>query len=425
MLLIYLLVPEPQQRMSTKECKDRKAALRSALRSRNPERVALAINIPPISSSCDTAQTQKKVTVEDAFVDDNDADWSGVLTALHEAHYYASISNHGSYFEAQSSLHSALNHVFGNSVGNWLLSALHTVCVNTYRAAVIADNVIGRGHNDHTRLEKAVSLLQESYSKTFNDRTALKPNAPLSDEGSKKAGVLFIVNQLFSMYFRLNKLRLCKNLIKPVEIHHLHQQGTMGEMVTYRYYVGRLNTFEDQYDEAEKNLEFALQHCHVSAIRNKKRILNYLLPVKLLRGRLPTRKLLQKYSLNEFLSIVEGIRKGDLRSFMKGLVENQEVFIRRGTYLLLEKCKAVCYRNLFKRVYLIAGKDEDTRHKLSLKLMIRSFKWLGTPMDLDEIECILANLIFRGYVKGYISHTNKALVLSKKNPFPVEAVIKS
>lgn len=62
----------------------------------------------------------------------------------------------------------------------------------------------------------------------------------------------------------------------------------MSDMVTYRYYVGRLNMFEDQYEAAEENLEYALVHCHKDAIANKKRILRYLLPVKLYRGHLPT-----------------------------------------------------------------------------------------------------------------------------------------
>ena len=77
---------------------------------------------------------------------------------------------------------------------------------------------------------------------------------------------------------------------RPVESRQLHEQGSMGEMVTYRYYVGRLNMFEDQYQSAEANLEYALLHCHKSAIQNKRKILNYLLPVKLLRGRLPTKQ---------------------------------------------------------------------------------------------------------------------------------------
>ena len=46
--------------------------------------------------------------------------------------------------------------------------------------------------------------------------------------------------------------------------------------------------YEDQYEDAEENLDYALAHCHKDATANKKRILRYLLPVKLWRGRLPT-----------------------------------------------------------------------------------------------------------------------------------------
>jgi nuclear mRNA export protein PCID2/THP1 len=39
-------------------------------------------------------------------------------------------------------------------------------------------------------------------------------------------------------------------------------------------------------------------------------------------------------------------------------------------------------------------------------------------VDMDEVECIVANLIFRKYVKGYISHKSRVAVLSKVDPFP-------
>ena len=137
----------------------------------------------------------------------------------------------------------------------------------------------------------------------------------------------------------------------------------MGEMVTYRYYVGRLNMFEDQYDLAEKNFDYALRHCHHSAVANKKRILNYLVPVKLLRGRLPTTKcefllhiflrvtitclylfllsphrmsfcckrhlqVLHKYSFHEFVALSNGMRTGNLMEFNDGLMKYQDLFIR-------------------------------------------------------------------------------------------------
>ena len=85
----------------------------------------------------------------------------------------------------------------------------------------------------------------------------------------------------------------------------------------------------------------------------------------------------------------------------------------------MEKCKTVCYRNLFKRVFAISGKTQ-----IPLDHVAKSFKWLGMHIDLDEVECILANLIYNRYVRGYISHAKRVLVLSKRDPFPKSAVIK-
>ena len=42
----------------------------------------------------------------------------------------------------------------------------------------------------------------------------------------------------------------------------------------------------------------------------------------------------------------------------------------------------------------------------------------GVDMDMDEVECLVANLIFRGYVKGYLSHRHHVAVLSKNDAFP-------
>jgi hypothetical protein len=61
------------------------------------------------------------------------------------------------------------------------------------------------------------------------------------------------------------------------------------------------------------------------------------------------------------------------------------------------------------------------RTQLPLAALTTTFRWLGTDVDHDEVECILANLIFRGFVRGYISHAKRILVLSKKDPFPVSA----
>lgn len=51
--------------------------------------------------------------------------------------------------------------------------------------------------------------------------------------------------------------------------------------------------------------------------------------------------------------------------------------------------------------------------------------WLQKALELEgedagyaEVECAVANLIYRRYIKGYISHAHRVLVLSKTDPFP-------
>lgn len=39
-------------------------------------------------------------------------------------------------------------------------------------------------------------------------------------------------------------------------------------------------------------------------------------------------KVLEKYQLDEFILLTEGVRKGDLKTFNKALVDNQHRFIR-------------------------------------------------------------------------------------------------
>jgi len=41
----------------------------------------------------------------------------------------------------------------------------------------------------------------------------------------------------------------------------------------------------------------------------------------------------------------------------------------------------------------------------------------GLDVDADEVECLLANLVFRKMIRGYISHKPPVLVLAKAGAF--------
>jgi hypothetical protein len=39
-------------------------------------------------------------------------------------------------------------------------------------------------------------------------------------------------------------------------------------------------------------------------------------------------------------------------------------------------------------------------------------------MPVEEAECLVANMIYKGYMRGYISHEKQMVVLAAKNAFP-------
>lgn len=82
-------------------------------------------------------------------------------------------------------------------------------------------------------------------------------------------------------------------------------------------------------------------------------------------------------------------------------------------YLLLERLKRLTIRNLFKHVH---GIMKST--KIQFRMFQIAMRCAGVDLDLDEVQCILANLIFEQKIKGYLSHEHQTLVVSKDTPFP-------
>lgn len=210
--------------------------------------------------------------------------------------------------------------------------------------------------------------------------------------------MLYLVNQLLKIYFRINKLHLCKALIRAIEASQYKDQFSLSQQVTYRYYVGRKAIFESDFKSgrfgfllqitlpncnlflAEKYLTYAFERCHKNCRANKRLILIYLIPVKMLlvkfwfliiyacfpvifrnkrinyyfflfkQGHLPTPSLLRKYDLLQFSEVVLAVREGNLLRLNKALLQHDAFFIRCGVYLILEKLKVTTYRNLFKKV---------------------------------------------------------------------------
>ena len=133
-----------------------------------------------------------------------------------------------------------------------------------------------------------------------------------SEEVSKRWGMLNVVNQLFKIYFRANKVHLSKPLIRAIEASPFKDKYPKSQQVTYKYYVGRKHMFDYDFKAAEQYLSFAFEHCHKSSTANKRHILTYLIPVKMLLGHMPNNAVLEKYDLMQFNEVVQAVKQGNL-----------------------------------------------------------------------------------------------------------------
>ncbi|MBV98602.1 PCI domain-containing protein 2, partial [Eschrichtius robustus] len=193
-------------------------------------------------------------------------------------------------------------------------------------------------------LEKAAELLMSCFRVCASDTRA-------GIEDSKKWGMLFLVNQLFKIYFKF---------LKPFG------------------------------PSPEEYLSFAFEHCHRLSQKNKRMVLIYLLPVKMLLGHMPTIELLRKYHLMQFAEVTKAVSEGNLLLLNEALAKHETFFIRCGIFLILEKLKIITYRNLFKKVYLLLK-----THQLSLDAFLVALKFMQVEdVDIAEVQCILANLIY-------------------------------
>lgn len=298
---------------------------------------------------------------------------------------------------------------------NWMLPVMNIMCLELRLSAIGVENSKSNKNMKQGEIfEKCAECLMACFRVCAADNRS-------SEEETKRWGMLALINQLLKVYFRINKLHLCKPLIRAIESSPYKDHFALAQQITYKFFVGRKAMFDSDYKIADEYLTYAFEHCHIRCSKNKRLILTYLVPVKMLLGYMPKQSLLEKYNLMEFYELMESVRKGDLRSLEGVMAKHEVFFIDAGIYLIVEKLKLIAYRNLFKKVYLALNTHQIPVESLLIALQINGME----DINMDETECLLANLIFEGKIKGYISYQHKKLVISKQNPFPPLSTIVS
>ncbi|PIA64361.1 hypothetical protein AQUCO_00100085v1 [Aquilegia coerulea] len=297
---------------------------------------------------------------------------------------------------------------FRNWESAWAMEALYAIAYEIRVLAEMADRELASLGKTPEKLKAAGSFLMKMFG-------------ALAGKGPKRIGALNVTCQLFKVYFKLGTVNLCRSVIRSIETAKIFdfEEFPVRDKVTYMYYTGRLEVYNENFLAADQKLEYALVYCNPRSEGNIRMILKYLIPVKLSLGIIPKSWLLEKHNLGEYHDIVLALKRGDLRLLRRALQEHEDQFLRSGVYLVLEKLELQVYQRLVKKIYIIQKqKDPSKAHQVKLDVIVKALRWLEMDMDVDEVECIMAILIYKNLMKGYFAHKSKVVVLSKQDPFP-------
>jgi len=177
-----------------------------------------------------------------------------------------------------------------------------------------------------------------------------------------------------------------------------------------------LGFLNEDFAKAEQELTNAFYNCYTKAHSNQERILAYLIPLRILRGHLPSRELLDRFPVLDdlFAPFISAIRTGDIRAYDSALDRSERRLVDLNLWLTLERARELCIRGLFRRVW--AASQKGTR--IPLSLFHTSLQIAGMDVSQEEAECYVANMVYKGFMRGYISHEKQMVVLANTNAFP-------
>lgn len=366
-------------------------------------------------------------TTKDLF---NDASWNSVVDSHIKTVRFMHESNFLDAFNEKANSSNELSKILQSQrETNWCISFMNKHSVDLRRLAIKADAEAdvkrveeltkakgGDGFIKGTirlmkkdeNMERACECLMQLFRVCATDTRSTWLN-------TKRIGMICIINQLFKIYFRINKLHLCKPLIRALDNANVFEQCTLAQKVTYNYYLGVKTLFDLRILEAERLLDFVFANCHPGSRKNMRLTLIFLIPIKMLLGRMPSRELLYKYDLKQFDDIKKAVISGHIGDLDEAIETHSDFFWRYGIYLIIEKLRPIASRNLFRKVAKCAK-----THLIDVALMLNAVRMVqpGVDVKVEEVHCMLSNLIYEGKIKGYISIAHQKLVLSKTNPFP-------
>lgn len=291
-------------------------------------------------------------------------------------------------------------------------------------------------------IEECGRTIHRSFTICLNDR-----NPTLNE--NKKIGCYMFANLEFSIYHRLDNKDMIKNLVKVLEsrvnaqdIPPLNQSLAMehkSQLVLYNYYLGQYyGCLENDHERGFFHLNEALLQCPVLYVestgkfvlqRQMEKIMILLVPFALL-----TKRLYPRWDHPVITGIITGSKRfsqvyprlvrsvitGNLPLFDATVANHERFLLKQGLHVAMTLLREVVFVRLVERCWQW-GNDRKSIMPLSILLAMDS-QLNSADEDEEEqlnaLECHLASAIASGLVRAYLSHSNRCIVFSKKEPFP-------
>lgn len=249
----------------------------------------------------------------------------------------------------------------------------------------------------------------------------------------KQTILLYLVNKLNNIYFKIHSPQLCSNIFrnfKPKSSVKSFTEYPVWQQIEYRYLLGRFyllnNRVSNSFVQLNKSFTLLFESYRIMGVidhpiskRNLQRILRYLVPVGLIMGKLPNLSLVSKIMTDElnYGQLIEYVRSGNICK-MNQWIKSNEIILRKRHLLLilLEKLSIITYRYLLRRVIKIWSIEQQLNRlpyevfERCLKLSINDSNETGDSTTTttifngihrsENVENILVTLINLGYLRG-------------------------
>ncbi|SCU91171.1 LADA_0F08504g1_1 [Lachancea dasiensis] len=277
-------------------------------------------------------------------------------------------------------------------------------------------------------MEKCVRTVHTSFKLCLNDRN---PNT----HENKKWGVYMFTNLELRIYKLLHNRDMVRNLVKVMESRTSElptPEQALGtkhraQLVTYYYYMAEYyGCHEANFDRGFEFARKAWLASRADAGTQENMICLLLVPFAILaRKRYPDLHIFKtEYPAvaQIYAPAIECLRNGDLWTFAEWIESHEPLLLRQNLYVPIAMIRELVLLKLIKIVCKHSGSGSIVSLRYIAAGLVKSETKTGVKTvseeRLDSTECVLANLISKGYIKGYLSHSNRALVVSKTNAFP-------